>query len=90
MPIDVDRTDRVLQEILSERIRQADQLGFTLDHDAQHATNDWIVLLARYVGMATVGAWEHDPEAYRRRLIQIAAIAVAGVENLDRVTERAG
>jgi hypothetical protein len=77
---------RILSEVREERTRQQEELGYALDHDAGHNPADWVALLARYVGRAGDGGDVGDALAYRRRLVQVAAIAVAAVESLDRVT----
>lgn len=77
---------RILYEVREERTRQQDELGYAIDHDAGHSPAEWVALLARYVGRAGDAGDVADAPAYRRRLVQIAAVAVAAVESLDRVT----
>jgi hypothetical protein len=79
------RSHSVLAEVQRERERQAVELGYAVDHDDAHAPAAWIALLARYVGRAGDAGESGDRYAYRRRLVQVAAIATAAVESLDRV-----
>lgn len=84
-------TALVLAEVGNERLRQQDGEAYRLVHDDAHSVNDWIALIARYVGRAADEADLHrNPDGYRRRLIQAAAIAVAAVESFDRAIASTG
>jgi len=84
-----DRTPKakadVLREVALERARQ-EQLWGRQDHAPVH----WLKILGEEYGEACEAApWsmEGGPEpvtAYRTELIQVAAVAVAAVEALDR------
>ncbi len=83
----------VLQEVLQERLRQHAKWG-----QQNHAPEIWLMILGEEVGEATkaaLEAWANDPVLYprsrdqwlghyRRELIQVAAVAIAAVESLDR------
>lgn len=63
-------------EVCEERSRQDVKWGGP-DHDAQHEPADWAEFIAE---MARMGR----TDKYRRRLIQVAALALAAAEALDR------
>ena len=91
-------TGDVLAEIGRERERQTEKWGVqTLDPPV------WLMVLGEEVGEANQAALEHlfpvldkgaaqygpkTLEAYRTDLVQVAAVAVAAIESLDR--QRAG
>lgn len=85
-----NETFRVANEVVVERIRQREAESWSEDHDDLHTVNDWVALIVRYSGRAMDAAEMADVSmlyrpVYRRRLVQVAAIAVAAVESLDRV-----
>lgn len=71
----------VFDEIQQERGRQDAKWGGPA-HDDQHSVPDWFDL---------IGERADDPSAGDRRtaLIKIAALAVAGIESIDRKAQRA-
>jgi hypothetical protein len=77
------KTARVLQEIAAERTRQDAQWGGATHDDAQ-SVDSFVQLIADYAGWARVKAREGAPVEARQRLVQVAALAVAAVETLDR------
>lgn len=100
-------TDRVLQEVLAERIRQDDNWGEQNHRDgtgsitqvleadkaregckAAFARGDgtWMHVLIEEVFEAFA---EEDPGKVRAELIQVAAVAVAWIESIDRRAARA-
>ncbi|MEV5953753.1 hypothetical protein AB0M11_08240 [Streptomyces sp. NPDC051987] len=95
-------TDRVLSEVLAERIRQDQKWGEqnhndgtgnkSQQHDADRARRwcqdafgsgygTWSMILAEEVAEANA---ERDPAKLRAELIQVAAVAVAWIEAIDR------
>ncbi|WP_339095631.1 hypothetical protein ACINK0_00270 [Deinococcus sp. VB343] len=82
------RTASVLAEVLQERERQQAKWG-EQDHDPAV----WLMILGEEVGEVNNAALEHlmgnlpDLSAYREELIQVAAVAVQAVENLDKRAE---
>lgn len=87
-------TANVLDEVLVERQRQDGKWG-----QQDHAPAVWLMVLAEEVGEANQAAFEalfprFDKRAaergprslaeYRQELIQVAAVAVAAIESLDR------
>lgn len=83
-------TQGVYADIANERWRQKDK-GYTPDHDDNHSTTDFLAFIeqriprvgsARFLDMDD--GKNHDRE--RQVLVQIAALAVAAIERLDRTT----
>lgn len=84
----------VFDEVGDERKRQDEQWGGP-EHDDAHALRDWLTFIEKQVGAARMrqedqnsrpdiaGGYLHVPEL-RRRLVKIAALAVAGIESIDR------
>ena len=71
---------KVLDEIAEERARQDEKWGGPA-HDDEHVTADWI----RFINNQSVRV--HSPDGVddsRSRLLKIAALAVAGIESIDR------
>lgn len=84
----VKETNSVLAEVQEERRRQDEKWG-----EQNHAPPEWLSILgeefgevckavceAHFPGYESTGNWEN----YRTELIQLAAVAVAMVECLDR------
>lgn len=71
---------QVLADVNQERVRQ-DILWGVQDHDIDH----WVVILGEEFGEVCRAAFEKLPSArLREEIIQVAAVAVAMVESLDR------
>lgn len=77
-------TDAVLQEVHEERKSQDDKWG-----EQNHSPLEWLSILteevgevARGINNAHFGGASYDN--YREELIQVAAVAAAAVESLDR------
>jgi hypothetical protein len=66
-----------------ERSRQDEKWGGK-DHDDKHPVWEFVQLIQDYAGWARVMAGMGSYEKARRRLIQIAALAVSAVESIDR------
>lgn len=73
----------VLASVSMERQRQDEKWGGA-EHDDHHTTAEFVQLIEDYAGWARVMAGMNSPEKARNRLIQVAALAVAAVESLDR------
>jgi hypothetical protein len=83
--VDAAATRTVLAELLVERQRQQDVHGWTPIHDDAHPVEDFAWLIARRsVEMSNSQAAEAVDA--RRLLVEIAAIAIAAIEKLDRVS----
>lgn len=73
----------LMEEILKERIRQNQQWGGP-PHDDDHGAGDWVLFLGKHLAKLSEAAYEGTWDAYRRRLIVIAALATAAAESYDR------
>ena len=73
----------VLDEIAAERRRQDGKWGGPA-HDDAHSTAEFVQFIEDYAGWARQMASMNSPDKARRRLIQVAALAVAAVESMDR------
>lgn len=74
----------VFAEIAAERQRQDAKWGGH-DHDDTHGWHEWIDYIAEHAGKAYSS--DDNDESYanaRRRYIEVAALAVAAVESMDR------
>ena len=78
-----ERTGRVLADVLDERAIQDAKWG-----EQNHATGEWFKILLEELGEAAEADLTADWEQYRRKLISVAAVAVAAVEGFDRQTEQ--
>jgi NTP pyrophosphatase (non-canonical NTP hydrolase) len=79
-------SERLVDELAAERVRQDSKWG-----EQNHAPAFYLMILGEEVGEANKAALEayflHDParlEDYRKELVQVAAVAVAMIECLDR------
>jgi NTP pyrophosphatase (non-canonical NTP hydrolase) len=72
--------DRIIEEIKQERQRQDGKWGVQ-----NHAPVFWAVILGEEYGEVCKAIQDHTN--YREELIQVAAVALAAIECLDR-TER--
>lgn len=73
----------ILDEIQAERDRQDSKWGGA-QHDDTHSTAEFVQLIEDYAGWARVMAVMGSLDKARNRLIQVAALAVAAVEVIDR------
>lgn len=81
-----DQTQNICDEICSERDRQDDKWGGP-GHDDQHSTADFCRWIKNYASWADQMADGKSYDKARKRLVQIAALAVAAVETIDRQTK---
>lgn len=68
-----------IKQILDERARQDEKWG-----EQNHHPIGWIAIAAEELGEAAKEALEQHYQSYRIELIQVAAVAVAAIESLDR------
>jgi hypothetical protein len=80
---------KALKEVAAERTRQDAQWGGPAHDDAQRI-DDFVQLITDYAGWARVKAREGSPVEARQRLVQVAALALAAVESLDRRASQRG
>jgi hypothetical protein len=74
----------LLAEVAEERMRQDAKWGGA-EHDDEHSTAEFVQLIEDYAGWARTMAGMNSPEKAERRLIQVAALALAAVESSRRV-----
>lgn len=72
-------TCKVLGEVWAERQRQDEKWG-----QQNHNAHVWQSILTEEVGEVAKEALEHDTDRRRTELIQVAAVAVAAIECIDR------
>lgn len=72
-----------LEEVQEERVRQDDKWGGSPGADRIHGNGHYGLVLGEEFGEACESALEHDMANLRAELIQVAAVAVAWVEELD-------
>lgn len=75
----------IIDEVIAECEHQDQKWGEGID---LHSTKEFIDVIADYATRAWFSADTHDEAKARRRLIQIAARAVAAVESYDRKQAR--
>lgn len=73
-----DPLGAVLLEVSEERARQDAKWGGPT-HDDQHGPEEWEAFL-----MKRIPAFSRADRAFRRRMIEIAALAIAAVQSYDR------
>lgn len=70
---------KIEMEIAAEREAQDQKWGVQ-----DHTPDRWLTILGEEYGEACKAVLEHDTEGYRTELIQVAAVAMAMIESLDR------
>lgn len=73
----------IIQEIQNERQSQDNQWGGP-NHDDTHSGEDWLRFIDHQGAKARLS---EEGGQIRHRLIKIAALAIAGIESLDRKAE---
>lgn len=81
MALPTPSQEKIIQDILDERCAQQKKHGKEAD---AHPPELWLVILAEEFGEVSKAVLNHDVNNYREELIQVAAVAMAAVENLDR------
>jgi hypothetical protein len=74
---------KAIDEVLEERAFQDKKWGRS--HDVEHTPEDWVAILTVYLGKVAYETplYQHGPprkEILRKRLCQVAAIAIAAME----------
>lgn len=72
-----------VHDALAERARQDEKWGGP-GHDDSRPTWAFVQLIQDYAAWARVMANMNSPEKARRRLVQVAALALAAVQSIDR------
>ena len=78
--------DPIYIEIAEERARQDVEWGGSA-HDDHHSPDDWALFIRQHLSQAVPPIWRRD--RYRKKMVQVAALAVAAVESHDRLTGKA-
>lgn len=73
-------THLVLGDVVDERFKQLKRWSY--EHDDEHEMEDWLTFIDEYTNRA--GLELGDTKKVRKRLVQIAALAVAALEVLQR------
>lgn len=74
--------DAILSEIRAERERQIEDHGYDENHDSCCTMNDWVAYICAYAGRAA-DCKRNRGENFRKRMIKVAALAVAAIEAHD-------
>ncbi len=80
-------SELICLEVAEERERQDNKWGGPI-HDDEHSVAEFAQLIEDYAGWARTMAGMNSPHKARNRLIQVAALAVAAVEGIDRKLKR--
>lgn len=87
---DCTPVQKILGEVRLERQRQNNKWGGP-KHDDKHVYREWPAFILEYAAKAMRDDPQDEgyiePANFRRRMIQIAALAVAAVEYSDRKTK---
>lgn len=73
-----NRNAAVLFEIGKERERQCEKWG-----PQTHTVDRWLVILGEEFGEACMAAFKGDWPAFKKEMVQVAAVAVAIITGLD-------
>ena len=77
----------VLDEVYDERQRQIGK-GYTKEHDDRHSVMDFCGFIRRFTNKAHNSAVDTNSVFAREKLIEVAALAVAAVESIDRKPDK--
>jgi hypothetical protein len=77
--VDDDNVGQFIVEVLGERVLQDNQWGGSI-HDDQHSIHHWAKYLRHQVWRAT----HPDRMAFERRMVKVAALAMAAFESNRR------
>lgn len=75
---------KLMFSVLAERKRQDEKWGGPESDDKRKTEIDWIEDIEAYTAWAKQMYRMGSPEKYRRRMMQVAALAVAACESFDR------
>ena len=84
-----DLTNAILDDVMAERMRQRDQLGFVSEHD-DLLTNGTLAISAALRALTELPVWEDDSsfDERRKELIQATALLVAEIERIERAKKQ--
>jgi hypothetical protein len=71
---------------IDKRRREQDRQHGGQAHDDRHTPVEWITLLNKFTGRAAAATplLTGNPRVYREALVDLAAVAQAAIESLDR------
>jgi NTP pyrophosphatase (non-canonical NTP hydrolase) len=72
--------DTVIKDILIERYVQDTKYG---SQPQNWKPTTWLAILSEELGEVARAIIQHDKDTYRKELIQLAAVAIAAIEDLD-------
>lgn len=72
---------KIMVEACEERIRQDKKWGGS-EHDDLHSTHDWYDFIRSQVSENE--PFRHNRTEFRRRMVKVAALAMAAIESFDR------
>ena len=72
----------VFSDINTERLKQLEKWG-----DQRHSTDRWVAIMLEELGEAAKASLEGQLDNWREELVQIAAVAIAALEDFDRATK---
>jgi hypothetical protein len=72
----------LLTQVLTERQRQRKR--WSDQHDMGHDGAQWVALLAERLGKVAAAEMGDGPKEYERRLVELAAVALAALECEER------
>lgn len=83
----------ILREVMKEREYQEEKWGNSSD-DENNTPFHWCAWIGRYMYEWTFGGWgafkAHQVDNFRRCMVQVAAMAVAAIESVDRQRDASG
>lgn len=71
-------SEKIMNEIIQERKRQDKKWGMQ-----RHPTSKWLAILGEEFGESCKAYLELNKKELRNELIQVAAVTIAFIENLD-------
>ena len=74
---------RAIHDVMAERNRQDEKWGGP-EHDDGHTFRDYVRWIKNYAGWSDQMADGLSWEKARRRMVQVAALAIAAIEWVDR------
>lgn len=84
--VQVRHLDSVLSEVARRR-REQDDVHGGLEHDDLHTLEEWLILIDRYA--SCVRLLSTSSQEKRDYLLDVAALAVAALQSLDRKEQEA-
>ena len=92
----METSELVAQELLWERQRQQDKLGWTPAHDDGHEHGELAIAAARYAVQGTDAEVRdpHETEEWikpcdrRRALVKAGALIISEIERIDRIAPK--